>query len=117
MSYTHGISVHVTIYVAPENVDAFFAAFEPLYQQVIREPECLSFEVYRNPEKPGKIVWVEDWSKSPSWFFHNQLTKDYYKEYLTITQPMLIFPREAELFERLPPKYCFSRVNYQNYGQ
>ncbi|KAI1733787.1 hypothetical protein F4680DRAFT_440541 [Xylaria scruposa] len=116
-TYAYGTSVHVTIHVAPESVDRFFVAFERFYQNVIREDECLSFQMYRNPAKPGNIVWVEDWSESPEWYCNHRITKDYYREYLIITRPMLIFEREVEFFERPPPYYSFSRVDYENYRQ
>jgi quinol monooxygenase YgiN len=61
MSSNHGISLHVTIYIAPENVEAFFAAFKPVYDKVIAEPECVFFEMYQSPDEPGKISWVENW--------------------------------------------------------
>ncbi|KAI0506410.1 hypothetical protein F5B22DRAFT_660329 [Xylaria bambusicola] len=107
MAFPHGMSLHVTVYVAPENVDSFFAAFKPVFDKVIAEPECLFFEVYQIPNTPGKISWVEDWSKSPYWFLKEQITKDYYKEYLAVTEPMFIKPREFQFYERLGDEYYY----------
>ncbi|KAI0400636.1 hypothetical protein F4802DRAFT_601793 [Xylaria palmicola] len=106
MAYANGLSLHVTVYIAPENIDRFFAAFKPVYDKVTAEPECIFFEVYTSPS--GAITWVEDWSKSSKWFLENQMNKDYYKEYLAITEPMFTKPREVKIFERCGPEYCYS---------
>ncbi|KAI0902915.1 hypothetical protein F4823DRAFT_569219 [Ustulina deusta] len=108
MPFTYGMSLHVTVYIAPENVGPFFAAFKPVFDKVVAEQECLFFEVYQSPQEPGKISWVEDWSTSPEWFLQNQITQHYYKEYLAITEPMFVKPREGQFFERLSPEYCYN---------
>lgn len=56
-----GWSLHVTVYIAPENIDRFMAAFKPVFNKVAAEPECLFFEMYQSPQEPGKISWVENW--------------------------------------------------------
>ncbi len=56
-----GVSLQVTVYIAPENVDKFFEYFKPVYDRVIAEPECQFFEVYQSAEDPGAISFVEDW--------------------------------------------------------
>lgn len=55
------VSLHVTVHIAPENVDKFLVAFKAIFDLVAAEPECLFFEVYRSVEEPGKISWVENW--------------------------------------------------------
>ncbi|KAI0101910.1 hypothetical protein GGR51DRAFT_563122 [Nemania sp. FL0031] len=107
--FTHGFSLHVTVYIAPENVDRFFAASKPVFKKVIAEPKCLFFEVYQTPGQPGTISWVEDWSDTPDWFINNQMTKKYYKEYLAITEPMFIKPGEYDYLERLGPEYFMAK--------
>ncbi|KAI0438156.1 hypothetical protein F4803DRAFT_569999 [Xylaria telfairii] len=97
------IRLHVAVYISPENIDQFFDAFKPAYDQAFAEPECLRFEVYKSRQNPGEIRWVEDWSKSLEWFLKEQITKSYYKEYLKITEPMFIKPREVRILERLGP--------------
>lgn len=57
----HGISLQVTITIAPENVPKFLEAFKPAYDKVTAEPECTFFEVYQSPENPGVLSWVENW--------------------------------------------------------
>ena len=67
-SIDEGFSLHVTIYIDPSNVEKFFALFKPVYDKVIKEHECLFFEVYQDLQNPGTVRWVENWSKSPQWF-------------------------------------------------
>ncbi|KAI1639949.1 hypothetical protein F4809DRAFT_20993 [Biscogniauxia mediterranea] len=100
-----GMSLQVTVHIAPENVDKFLAAFKPVFDKVAAEPECMFFEVYRSPEEPGKISWVENWSKSKEWFLKNQITKEYYKDYLNATEPLFIKPRETRVLERAGPEF------------
>ncbi|KAI0012232.1 hypothetical protein F4779DRAFT_81630 [Xylariaceae sp. FL0662B] len=95
----------VTVYIDPTNVEKFLAAFKPVFDSVAAEPECASFEVYKSPSEPGKLSWVENWSKSREWFMEHQITKPYYKDYLDITEPMFIKPREVSFLEPLGPKF------------
>ncbi|KAI8633767.1 hypothetical protein F5Y19DRAFT_252303 [Xylariaceae sp. FL1651] len=105
MPFASGLSLHVTVYIAPENVNRFMAAFKPVFDKVVAEPECLFFEMYQSSQEPGKISWVEDWSKSPEWFLENQVTKDYYREYFATTEAMFIKPREFQFLERTGPDF------------
>lgn len=60
-----GLSVQITVYIAPENLPKFWEAFKPVYDKVIAEPECTFFEVYQSPEDPGTLTWVENWYVPP----------------------------------------------------
>lgn len=66
---SHGVSLHVTVTIAAENVEKFLDAFKPVYDVVTAEPECLFFELFQDAEDPGRLKWVEDWSKDKEWFF------------------------------------------------
>ncbi|KAI0205566.1 hypothetical protein F4808DRAFT_455792 [Astrocystis sublimbata] len=107
MNYRFGLSLHVTVNVAPKNITPFFEAFKPVYEKVIAEPKNLFFEVYQSVDFPGKITWVENWNGNPDWFMQDQITKDYYKDYLAITEPMFTKPREGEFFERTGSEYDY----------
>ncbi|KAI1810228.1 hypothetical protein GGS20DRAFT_568449 [Poronia punctata] len=109
--FSSGWSLHVTVYVSPEDVDRFLAAFKDVFDKVVAEPECLFFEMYQNPQEPGKISWIENWSKSPQWFLENQVTKDYYKEYFAITEAMFTKPREFQFLERVGPDYFMVKAD------
>ncbi|CAF9927710.1 MAG: hypothetical protein HETSPECPRED_006653 [Heterodermia speciosa] len=97
----HGISLHVTIVVAPENADKFLESLRPCFDAVTAEPECMSFQVFHDAEQPGYFRFVENWSKDKDWLIKNQLTKDYYKPYEEATKPLWIKPRELKVFEQL----------------
>jgi quinol monooxygenase YgiN len=56
-----GLSLHVTVFIAEENVPKFFEAFLPAYEKVTAEPECTFFEVYQSLENLGELSWVENW--------------------------------------------------------
>ncbi|KAE8145416.1 hypothetical protein BDV25DRAFT_133810 [Aspergillus avenaceus] len=96
-----GISLHVTIHINPDNLEKFWELFKPVYDKVIDEPECTFFEVYQSSEEPGTLSWVENWSKPKEWLFENQLTKEYYRDYLATTTQMFTKPREARIFDRV----------------
>jgi quinol monooxygenase YgiN len=61
MASTPGISLHVTIYIDPSNVEKFFEHMKPVYDAVVAEPECRFFEIYQDPKEPGTLSWVENW--------------------------------------------------------
>ncbi|KAI0472749.1 hypothetical protein GGR56DRAFT_676815 [Xylariaceae sp. FL0804] len=100
-----GMSLHVTVHVAPADVERFLDAFKAVFDLVVDEPECLFFEVYRSPDEPGRISWVENWSKSTQWFLENQMTKGYYAAYLAATEPMFVKPREFRILDRAGPDF------------
>ena len=69
MTYTGPqLSLHVSITVAPENVEKFLAALRPAYEGVIAEPENIFFEVYQEQGKPGVFRFVENWNATAQWF-------------------------------------------------
>lgn len=63
----HGISLHVSVTIGP-NIDKFLAAFKECFDKVTAEPECTFFEVYQDPDQPGRFKWVENWSRDKEWF-------------------------------------------------
>ncbi|KAH9892342.1 hypothetical protein F4778DRAFT_316826 [Xylariomycetidae sp. FL2044] len=104
-----GFSLQVTVFVAPENEASFFSHFKPVFDKVVAEPECLFFEVYKDPAEPGRLSWVEDWSESKEWFMEHQITKSYYKDYLEATEAMFIKPREVKILDRAGPDFFMSK--------
>ncbi|KAI0393018.1 hypothetical protein F5Y17DRAFT_459357 [Xylariaceae sp. FL0594] len=93
MPFEHGFSLHVTVFFAPQNVPVFFDAFKPVYEKVIEEPENRFFEVYRSTDEPGTLSWVEDWNQT---------------EYLNITEPLFLKPREAVVWDRVGGEYFYT---------
>ncbi|KAL3473228.1 hypothetical protein BJX99DRAFT_201395 [Aspergillus californicus] len=107
-----GISLQVSVFIAEENVPKFFEAMLPVYEKVIAEPECTFFEIYQNPQSPGELSWVENWSQSLEWLMGVQVRKSYYKEYLELTEPMFIKPREVKVLNRVgAPFVMFKKEN------
>ena len=68
MAAFRGMSLHVTITVAPENAEKFLENLKPCFDLVAAEPECQYFEVFQSPEQPGRFRFVENWSKDREWF-------------------------------------------------
>ncbi|GES58018.1 hypothetical protein ATEIFO6365_0004016900 [Aspergillus terreus] len=99
------LSLHMTVYIRPENFGKFWEAFKPLYDNVIAEPECTFFEVYQSPEDPGTISWVENWSQSTEWLSEVQAKKPYYEKYFAITTPIYLKPREVKALNRVGAPY------------
>ncbi|KAI1105075.1 hypothetical protein F4804DRAFT_152541 [Jackrogersella minutella] len=98
-------SIHVTVQISAENVERFLAAFKGIFDLVTAETDCVFFEVYTSPEEPGKISWIENWSKDIQWLMENQLTKSYYKEYFEVTEPMFLKPRDVRFLETVGPAF------------
>lgn len=65
---SEGFTIVVTTTVKPGKVDEFLEHFWQAFKLVSAEPECLSFELFRYPDEPNKLKWVENWSKSKEWF-------------------------------------------------
>lgn len=98
----HGLSLHVTVFVAPTDVEKFFSYLRPAYEKVAAEPECTFFEVFTSPTEPGAIHWVEGWTKDTKWLLEVQLQKEYYKPYFAATEQMFVKPREYKIYDKLP---------------
>ncbi|KAF4629857.1 hypothetical protein G7Y89_g8293 [Cudoniella acicularis] len=107
-----GLSLHVTVTVAPENVQQFLAHLQPAFEVVAAEPECTFFEVYTSSDQPGVIRWVEGWSKDRQWLLQVQFQKDYYKPYIAATEPLFIKPREFQIFDKLPSGWAKSKPEH-----
>ncbi|KAE8160224.1 hypothetical protein BDV40DRAFT_302535 [Aspergillus tamarii] len=98
---SESISLQVTIHLNPEDLPKFWTAMKPAYEAVIAEPECTFFELYQEPDSPGTISWVENWSASKEWLIGVQLKKPYYHDYLAVTEPLFVKPREVKLLKRV----------------
>ncbi|PYH87411.1 hypothetical protein BO71DRAFT_393521 [Aspergillus ellipticus CBS 707.79] len=95
------LSLHITIHLSPSDLPTFWAAFKPVYEKVIAEPECTFFEVYESADAPGTVSWVENWSATKEWFLGVQIVKPYYHEYLAKTEPLFVKPREVKVLQRV----------------
>ena len=100
MTTRRGVTFHLTITIDPKNIDRFLEALRPCWAAVIKEPNCIFFDVHYLPSKPGTFRFVEIWDKDNEWFERNQLGKEYYKLYWEITNSMWL-SRKLEVFDRL----------------
>jgi hypothetical protein len=67
-----GFSLHVGIYIAKKDEEAWWALFKPVFDLVTAMPECVFFELYKadvdgEPDVVN-ISWVENWTESFGWF-------------------------------------------------
>ncbi len=62
------LTLFVTIRVSPENIEKFKEAHRPVWKACSQEPECLLFDVFQDPDIPGRFRFMEVWSKDRSWF-------------------------------------------------
>lgn len=66
-------SLHVTVHIKPEDLDSFYEAMKPVFEAVCNEPELLYFEMFQDPDEPGKLSWVENWNASVEWLMKVRL--------------------------------------------
>lgn len=95
------IALNVTICIDPKDVEPFMIALRSIRSRLIEEPECLLFDVFCSDSRPGIIRMVEVWAGDREWFENNQLKKEYYGPFMTITKPMWLQPMEVEHFSRV----------------
>jgi hypothetical protein len=55
------ISLQVTVYLAEEDLDTFFAALGSVFNKIASEPYCTLFEVYQSQEDKGQILMLKNW--------------------------------------------------------
>ncbi|KAL2862543.1 putative quinol monooxygenase [Aspergillus lucknowensis] len=109
-----GLSVHITVVIAEENIPKFFEVFRQAFEKVTAEPECTFFEVYQSLENPGEVSWVENWSASLEWLMEVQTKKAYYEPYVRATEAMLLKPRVVKVSRRVGAP--FVKVKKENGG-
>jgi quinol monooxygenase YgiN len=62
------LTLFVEFRVDPKDVPAFKEAYRPVWAASATEPECLFFDVFQDPEVPGRFRFVEVWGKGREWF-------------------------------------------------
>ncbi|KUJ15081.1 uncharacterized protein LY89DRAFT_751786 [Mollisia scopiformis] len=91
------LTLFVTIQVDPSNIEKFKEAHRPVWKACSEEPECLLFDVFQDPESPGRFRFVEVWSKGREWFEKEQLTKPYYAALWEKSKPLWTAESESAL--------------------
>lgn len=95
------LTLFVTFHIKPDQIEQWKAAHRPVWAACAAEPECIYFEVFENPSKPGQMRLVEVWNESREWFETQQLTKPYYATLWEKSKPTWEKEIEIEYFERL----------------
>ncbi|KAF2642430.1 hypothetical protein P280DRAFT_362754, partial [Massarina eburnea CBS 473.64] len=90
----------VIVEVKPHLIEDFKAAHRPVWAACAHEPECLLFDVFQVPQKPGQFRFVKVWDASREWFEKEQLTKPYYDTLWEESKPTWEKEMEIEYFER-----------------
>jgi quinol monooxygenase YgiN len=62
------LTLFVEFRVEPKDVPAFKDAHRPVWAACAAEPECLFFDVFQDPETPGRFRFVGVWSEGREWF-------------------------------------------------
>lgn len=100
MSVTKQCTLFVTFHIKPDRIEEFKAAHRPVWAACAAEPECLFFDVFQDPARPGVFRFVEVWAESREWFETKQLTKPYYGELWPRSRPTWEKEAVLEYFER-----------------
>ena len=85
----------VTFYIKPLEVDTWLSAHRPVWDLCAKEPQCLYFDVFQDPDRLGKFRLVKIWHESHAWFEKEQLTKPYYETLWEKSKPM--WRKEGEI--------------------
>lgn len=94
------LTLFVTFHIKPHLIEDFLATHRPVWAACAQEPECLLFDVFRDPATPGKFRFVEIWNESRDWFETKQMTKPYYETLWPKSKPTWESEPVLEFFER-----------------
>ena len=96
-------------------IEEFKAAHRPVWAACAAEPECVLFDVFQDPEQPGRFRLVEVWDATREWFETKQLTKPYYATLWQRSKPTWEKDMAIEYFER-DGEGCSYRKGYLDGG-
>lgn len=116
MSAKKQCTVFVTFHIKPDKIEEFKAAHRPVWAACAAEPECLLFDVFQDPQTPGRFRFLEVWGESREWFETKQLTKPYYRTLQPKSQPTWEKEPVLEYFER-EGEACIFRKGYLEGGK
>jgi len=109
-------TLFVDFHVQPSRVEEWKAAHRPVWEACSREPECLLFDVFHDPQDPCHFRLVEVWGASREWFETKQLTKPYYDELWKKSKPCLERDADLQYYER-EGEGCSFRQGYLDGGK
>ncbi|KAL0569182.1 hypothetical protein V5O48_012780 [Marasmius crinis-equi] len=109
-------TLFVDFYIQPSRVEEWKEAHRPVWAACAKEPECLLFDVFHDPNDPGHFRFIEVWNASREWFETQQLTKSYYATLWPKSEPTWIKPPQLQYFER-EGEGCSYRKPYLDGGE
>jgi quinol monooxygenase YgiN len=74
------LTLFVDFYIQPHMIEQWKEGHRPVWAACAREPECLFFDVFEDPQDRGHFTLVEVWAATKRWFMEEQTTKAYYGE-------------------------------------
>jgi len=98
---TAQLTLFVDFSIQPHMIDAWKEGHRPVWAACAREPNCLLFDVFEDPEDRGHFTPVEVWQATKQWFLEEQMTKDYYSDLWQKTEHTHRQPRVIRFAERL----------------
>lgn len=98
---TAQLTLFVDFSIQPHMIDAWKEGHRPVWAACAREPNCLLFDVFEDPEDRGHFTLVEVWQATKQWFLEEQMTKDYYSDLWQKTEHTHRQPRVIRFAERL----------------
>ena len=110
------LTVFVTFKIQPSRIEEFKAAHRTVWDACAAEPECLLFDVFQDPKRPGVFRFVEVWAATREWFETQQITKPYYDALWPKSKPTWEEKASIEFFER-EGEGCSFRQGYLDGGR
>jgi quinol monooxygenase YgiN len=110
------LTLFVTFSILPTHIPAWLTAHRIVWSHVATEPRCLLFDVFQDPDSPGRFRLVEVWDCDKEWFENVQLKKEYYKTLWEQTEWMYEGERRIEYLERFG-EGCVFRERYLEGGK
>jgi len=96
----------VTWTIKPEHVDDWLEAEFEAWETVHNQPECVFFEILRDPAKPNSFRLLECWNRDREWFDNVQLKTKPYQVLAgkTLERDIIEEPLKIEYLERMGPE-------------
>ncbi|KAK5086316.1 hypothetical protein LTS08_004374 [Lithohypha guttulata] len=85
----------------PEHVEEWLETEYEAWKVVHNQPECILFEILRDPERPNVFRLLECWTKDKEWFDNVQIrTPAYDKLWKLIERGVTEEPPSLEYYDR-----------------
>ncbi|MDQ3032033.1 MAG: antibiotic biosynthesis monooxygenase [Myxococcota bacterium] len=92
--------IRVVVQVRPEHVDAFAAHMRAESLQVRALEGCQRYELFRDPEAPGRFLLYEEWASREA--FDAYRASDLLRESFAVLGPMMAAPPDSVYYAASP---------------